>query len=183
MQVFNAGDLPLRSRYCHSEMDSYQILRGQDYTELKASIVISLCSFDLFGQNRSIYTFQSLCRENPDISLKDNRQTIFVNIEGDRTGLSPELISFLDYLKTTEPTDDFTTSLNSKVKKLRNDLDWKENYMTLERKMEERFKAGIEVGRALGRGPGKIQFFKNLIKKSLLKANRFRRLPKSVRNL
>lgn len=165
MQVFNAGDLPLRSRYYHSEMDSYQILRGQDYIELKASIVIFLCSFDLFGQNRSIYTFQSLCREDPDISLKDNRQTIFVNIEGDRTGLSPELISFLDYLKTTEPTDDFTTSLNSKVKRLRNDLDWRENYMTLERKMEERFKAGIEVGRE----QGKAQTLKDMTLKKLAK--------------
>ena len=97
--------------------------------------------------------------------------------------LSPEPVSFPDYLKTTEPTDDFTTSLNSKVKRSRNDLDWRENYMTLERKMEERFKAGIEVGRALGRGSGKIQFLKNLIQKSLPKANRSRRLLKSVRNL
>ncbi|WP_367335192.1 hypothetical protein [Butyribacter sp.] len=46
MQVLNQGDLPLRSRYYHSEMDSYQILTGKKYTQLKSSIVIFLCNFD-----------------------------------------------------------------------------------------------------------------------------------------
>ena len=132
-------------------MDCYQILRGQDYKELKSSIVIFLCTFDLFEQNRSIYTFQSLCREEPKISLMDHRQTIFVNINGSRQDLSPELANFLDYLKTTEPTDDFTDRLNSSVKKLRNDFDWRENYLTLEMKLKEQYNAGIKQGREEGR--------------------------------
>ncbi len=157
MQVLNYGDLPLRSRYYHSEMDCYQILRGQDYKELKSSIVIFLCTFDLFDQNRSIYTFQSLCREEPKISLMDHRQTIFVNINGSRQDLSPELANFLDYLKTTEPTDDFTDRLNSSVKKLRNDFDWRENYMTLEMKLKEQYNAGVKQGREEGKEEGRVQ--------------------------
>ena len=138
-------------------MDCYQILRGQDYKELKSSIVIFLCTFNLFDQNRSIYTFQSLCREEPKISLMDHRQTIFVNINGSRQDLSPELANFLDYLKTTEPTDDFTDRLNSSVKKLRNDFDWRENYMTLEMKLKEQYNAGIKQGREEGKEEGRIQ--------------------------
>lgn len=138
-------------------MDCYQILCGQDYKELKSSIVIFLCTFDLFDQNRSIYTFQLLCREEPKISLMDHRQTIFVNINGSRQDLSPELANFLDYLKTTEPTDDFTDRLNSSVKKLRNDFDWRENYMTLEMKLKEQNNAGIKQGREEGKEEGRIQ--------------------------
>lgn len=144
-------------------MDCYQILYGQDYKELKSSIVIFLCTFNLFDQNRSIYTFQSLCREEPKISLMDHRQTIFVNINGSRQDLSPELANFLDSLKTTEPTDDFTDRLNSSVKKLRNDFDWRENYMTLEMKLKEQYNAGIKQGRE----EGKAEAIMDLIQQKL----------------
>ena len=144
-------------------MDCYQILCGQDYKELKSSIVIFLCTFNLFDQNRSIYTFQSLCREEPKISLMDHRQTIFVNINGSRQDLSPELANFLDYLKTTEPTDGFTDRLNSSVKKLRNDFDWRENYMTLEMKLKEQYNAGIKQGRE----EGKAEAIMDLIRQKL----------------
>ena len=144
-------------------MDCYQILCGQDYKELKSSIVIFLCTFNLFDQNRSIYTFQSLCREEPKISLMEHRQTIFVNINGSRQDLSPELANFLDYLKTTEPTDDFTDRLNSSVKKLRNDFDWRENYMTLEMKLKEQYNAGIKQGRE----EGKAEAIMDLIRQKL----------------
>lgn len=144
-------------------MDCYQILCGQDYKELKSSIVIFLCTFNLFDQNRSIYTFQSLCREEPKISLMDHRQTIFVNIDGSRQDLSPELANFLDYLKTTEPTDGFTDRLNSSVKKLRNDFDWRENYMTLEMKLKEQYNAGIKQGRE----EGKAEAIMDLIRQKL----------------
>ena len=136
---------------------------GQDYKELKSSIVIVMCNFKLFDQNRSIYTFQSLCREEPKISLMDHRQTIFVNINGSRQDLSPELANFLDSLKTTEPTDDFTDRLNSSVKKLRNDFDWRENYMTLEMKLKEQYNAGIKQGRE----EGKAEAIMDLIRQKL----------------
>ena len=87
----------------------------------------------------------------------DHRQTIFVNINGSRQDLSPELANFLDYLKTTEPTDDFTDRLNSSVKKLRNDFDWRENYMTLEMKLKEQYNAGVKQGREEGKEEGRVQ--------------------------
>lgn len=165
MQVLNQGDLALRSRYYHSEMDSYQIQTGQKYTQLKSSIVIFLCSFDPFCENRSIYTFRSMCAEDTDILLDDKRETLFVNIHGDRTGLSPELTNFLDYLETTVPTDTFTDSLNHEVEKLKNDIEWRENYMTMEMKMEERYEAGL----AQGITQGADNKLKNQIQKKLAK--------------
>ena len=46
MQLVDSDQLILRSRYYHSEMDVYQIKQGQDYTNLKESIVIFICDFD-----------------------------------------------------------------------------------------------------------------------------------------
>ena len=64
MQLTDTGELDLRSRYYHSEMDSYQIRKGMKYQYLKQSLVIFVCGFDLFGENRSLYTFETICREN-----------------------------------------------------------------------------------------------------------------------
>ena len=40
MQTTEETDLHLRTRYYHSEMDSYQICAGQKYFNLKQSVVI-----------------------------------------------------------------------------------------------------------------------------------------------
>ena len=181
MQLTNTGDLDLRSRYYHSEMDGYQIRRGQKYKNLKESIVIFVCAFDPFKDNRSIYTFETICRENTAIVLEDKRKTFFVNINGDRTGLSEETVHLLDYFKTGKPTDDFTERLQQKVEEIRNDDEWRENYMTLEMKLDQRFEDGKKVGRAegekfgraegekFGRAEGEKNRDKNLISKWLKK--------------
>ena len=157
MQLTNTGELDLRSRYYHSEMDGYQIRRGQKYKNLKESIVIFVCAFDPFKDNRSIYTFETICRENTAIILEDKRKTFFVNINGDRTGLSEDTVHLLDYFKTGNPTDDFTERLQQKVEEIRNDDEWRENYMTLEMKLDQRFEDGKKVGRAEGEKFGRAE--------------------------
>ena len=138
-------------------MDGYQIRRGQKYKNLKESIVIFVCAFDPFKDNRSIYTFETICRENTAIVLEDKRKTFFVNINGDRTGLSEETVHLLDYFKTGKPTDDFTERLQQKVEEIRNDDEWRENYMTLEMKLDQRFEDGKKVGRAEGEKFGRAE--------------------------
>lgn len=154
MQVLDTQELALRSRYYHSEMDSYQIQAGHKYTELKASIVIFICGFDLFEQDRSIYTFKTICKEDTELELNDKRTSVFVNLKGSREGLPPELVCLLDYLESSEATDDFTDRINGRVENLKNDFEWRENYMMLEMKMEERFEAGLEQGLEQGREQG-----------------------------
>ena len=96
MQTTKMRELPLRSRYYHSEMDSYQIAAGEKYGNLKHSIVIFVCNFDLFAKNRSVYTFESICREDIEIHLQDKRKTIFININGSREDVPEELAHLLD---------------------------------------------------------------------------------------
>ena len=146
MQTTKMRELPLRSRYYHSEMDSYQIAAGEKYGNLKHSIVIFVCNFDLFVKNRSVYTFESICREDTEIHLQDKRKTIFININGSREGVPKELAHLLDYLKTKTPTDGFTERLEQRVLKIRRDTEWRDGYMTLEMKMDEKYEQGREQG-------------------------------------
>ena len=162
-------ELPLRSRYYHSEMDSYQIRAGAKYKDLKYSIVIFICKFDLFEKNRSIYTFETICREDTGISLGDNRQTIFVNLEGDRDELSEELDCLLEYLATGKAGDSFLKGCQEEVERLRMDDEWRENYMTWEMKLDEKYRQGMEEGLATGRAEGRIENLTNQVRKKLQK--------------
>ena len=144
MQTTKMRELPLRSRYYHSEMDSYQIAAGEKYGNLKHSIVIFVCNFDLFAKNRSVYTFESICCEDTEIYLQDKRKTIFININGSREGVPKELTHLLDYLKTKTPTDGFTERLEQRVLAIRRDTQWRDNYMTLEMKMDEKYEQGYD---------------------------------------
>ena len=169
MQTTKMRELPLRSRYYHSEMDSYQIAAGEKYGNLKHSIVIFVCNFDLFAKNRSVYTFESICCEDTKIHLQDKRKTIFININGSREGVPKELAHLLDYLKTKTPTDGFTERLEQRVLEIRRDTEWRDDYMTLEMKMDEKYEQGLEEGIAkgieLGIGQGlRIQIHKKLEK-------------------
>ena len=146
MQTTKMRELPLRSRYYHSEMDSYQIAAGEKYGNLKHSIVIFVCNFDLFAKNRSVYTFESICCEDTEIHLQDKRKTIFININGSREGVPKELAHLLDYLKTKTPTDGFTERLEQRVLEIRRDTEWRDDYMTLEMKMDEKYEQGLEEG-------------------------------------
>lgn len=157
--------LALRSRYYHSEMDGHQIKAGVKYRKLKRSIVIFICDFDMFGLNRSIYTFETMCREDSNIVLLDKRQTTFVNLNGDRGDVSTELDCLLEYLATWEPKDAYTNKCQKEVERLRMDDEWRENYMTLEMKMDERYETGLEVGMQAGRKDA----LKCLIEKKLKK--------------
>jgi len=154
MQLENTGELPLRSRYYHSEMDGYQIKRGVKYNALKKSIVIFVCNFDLFKKNQSIYKFSTLCENNPGIKLDDLRETYFVYISGSREGLKDKTVNLLDYLKTWKPMDMYTEQLEDRVRTLRRDDEWRENYMTLEMKLDMKFEDGRKVGYDQGLAQG-----------------------------
>ena len=70
-------ELPLQSRYYHSEMDSYQIAAGEKYGNLKYSIVILYVILTCLQKNRSVYTFESICREDTEIHLQDKKENDF----------------------------------------------------------------------------------------------------------
>ena len=169
MQTTKMRELPLRSRYYHSEMDSYQIAEGEKYGNLKYSIVIFVCNFDLFAKNRSVYTFESICREDTEIHLQDKRKTIFININGSREGVPKELAHLLDYLKTKTPTDGFTERLEQRVVEIRRDTEWRDGYMTLEMKMDEKYEQGLEEGLTKGIEQGYDERLYDLIRKKLEK--------------
>ena len=165
MQTVSVAELAKRCRYYHSEMDSYQIRKGAKYSELKKSFVIFVCTFDAIGYDKSVYTFHTACREIPEVTLNDERITVILNTKGNRQGIEPNLVNLLDYIETNQIADDYTKEISKQVYKLQNDRDWRDRYMTLEMKFDEK----LEQGRTEGRTEGEIIKVINLVCRKIAK--------------
>lgn len=155
MQPVKRDNLPKRSRYYQGMIDLALIEKGEHYSKLNRSYVIFICSFDLFGKNRCVYTFENRCIEDSEISLGDETVKVFLNSRGDSTHLNSNLKAFLEYVNhKKESENDFITMLDREVKKAKANLEWRREYMTLYIKFQEMLEEGREEGLAEGRVEG-----------------------------
>ena len=121
MQVEISSELPKRSRYYQDMIDLNLLGAGYDYRKLKQSYVIFICMKDVFQENLPVYTFENLCLEKKELSLQDGTQKIFLNasaVDGEYgEKMSPKLRTFLRYLETKQPSDDFTKRLEAQERR------------------------------------------------------------------
>uniref|UniRef100_N2BFM6 Transposase (putative) YhgA-like domain-containing protein n=1 Tax=Eubacterium plexicaudatum ASF492 TaxID=1235802 RepID=N2BFM6_9FIRM len=146
MQVSHTKELPKRSRYYQSMIDLQLIDKGQLYDELKRSYVIFICTFDLYGKRRHIYTFENICKEDGSISMGDETVKIFLNAKGTLDDVSDELKAFLDYVAGKRPKDAYVQRLEEAVKEAKKNRDWRHEYMTLLMRDQENVKIGEKRG-------------------------------------
>lgn len=64
MQTTLKDNLPKRMRYYQGMIDLNILEKGENYKNLKKSFVIFICTFDLFGLGRHVYTFENRCIED-----------------------------------------------------------------------------------------------------------------------
>ena len=147
MQTTNNKNLPKRARYYESMIDLNILEKGEDYRKLKKNFVIFVCTFDLFGEGRHIYSFEKRCIQNLELPLGDKTTTIILNTKGTLDDVSPEMKKLLDYIDGKEPGDSYTKELDEAVMSARKNEKWKVSYMTLQMHYQEKFEQGLERGR------------------------------------
>jgi len=150
----NTRKLPKRSRYYQGMMDLQLIDSGQPYKKLNQSYVIFICLEDVFGKNRHIYTFENICREDPEIKLRDGAIKIFLNAKSNLNDVSSELRAFLDYLGGKKSEDEYVQKLERAVREAKRNRKWRHEYMTLLMRDQENQEIGEERGRREGRLEG-----------------------------
>ncbi len=149
MQTSNTKELPKRSRYYHSCIDKSQIAKGEPYSKLRKTYVIFICTFDLFDRNFAKYEFDTICKKDKNLTLPDDRHTIFVNAQGVTN--DQKLKEFLDFLRDGDVSKSpFILDLRKEVNYASKNSKWREEYdMLLVREQ-----LLIEEGRAEGRKEG-----------------------------
>ncbi|MBR1736846.1 MAG: Rpn family recombination-promoting nuclease/putative transposase [Firmicutes bacterium] len=142
IQTTSNKNLPKRMRYYQGLIDLHTIDKGEDYVKLKKSFVIFICTYDPFGEGRYIYTFRNRCDENMNITLNDDTVKIVVNSTGTQGEISDELKATLDYIVSGVPTTPYSKDLDKAVEEVKNDKEWREQFMKLALRDREHEKLG-----------------------------------------
>lgn len=148
MQASGSKELPKRSRYYQGMVD-LQLLEAGDksYMKLNKTYIIFICTFDLYGKGRHIYTFENICKEDNSLSMGDEATKIFLNSDSDMDDVGKELRAFLDYVKGIKVTnDDFIDRLEEAVKRAKANKKWRRDYMTMEMLERVKFEEGLDEG-------------------------------------
>ncbi len=146
MQVSDTKELPKRSRYYQSMIDLQMIDKGQYYNELNKIYVIFICSFDVFGKGRHIYTFENICKEDSSVSMGDETVKIFLNAKGTMDDVNMELKAFLDFVAGKKTEDAYVEKLEEAVRKAKRNREWRHEYMTLLMRDQENQRIGKKIG-------------------------------------
>lgn len=157
MQTVENRNLPKRTRYYQGMIDFNILEKGENYKNLKKSFVIFVCTFDLFGEGRHIYTFENRCIESLQLPLGDDAVKIILNTKRMMDDVTHELKSLLDYIDGAQPDDDFTKELEDAVDLVRRNEKWRLDYMTLQQEYREKYNEGLEAGKIEGKMEGKIE--------------------------
>ena len=136
MQVIGNDYLPLRARYYQSVLDVSSLHAGEDYESLTESYVIFLCLDDIFHKNLPIYTFKSVCLEDPTLFLDDKTTKVFCNAQKYDKMPAEKLRTFFKFLVQKKPDEtDFSKIINEKVLKAKITEDSRRTFMTLEQEI------------------------------------------------
>ena len=122
-------DLPRRSRFYQSVMDTDHLKKNQSYRTLPETNILFICTFDPFGENLPQYTFQSRCEEMPELALQDHTVKYFFNCSGQREEVPKNVQALYRYIMTGEPMDELTGKLHRAVEAGRRNEKWRSEYM------------------------------------------------------
>ena len=122
-----------RTRYYQSMIDMDNLMKGEDYSKLKESFVIFICTDDPFGKNRPQYSFENVCLEDSEVELDDKVHKLIYNAssykEAKDTDL--ELYNFLRFVNNNSAEDDFTDEISRLVEKIKANDKFKTEYMAV----------------------------------------------------
>lgn len=155
IQTRNTRELSKRSRYYQALIDLHILRKGVHYKSLNQSFVIFICTFDVFGAGRHLYTFENICKEEPAILLGDGTTKIFLNTQGTQDDVSPELKAFLNFVAGEKSEDPFVQQLDEEIRHIKSNEEWRREYMTIQELNQEMRDEGIEIGRKEGLEKGR----------------------------
>ena len=164
-------DLPFRTRYYQSMIDTDNLLKGEHYSKLPESFIIFICKYDPFNLKLPIYTFKNRCEENPKILLNDKTIKMFYNATAYENEKDLAISAFLEYICNQKTVDDFTSKIDSFVQKIKQQEVNRKEYQTMNLHDRDNFlrgkKEGISEGISQGAYEKAIETAKNLLKNNI----------------
>ena len=171
MQTSDTKELAKSSRYYQSVIDLNSIEKGEYYKNLKNSYVIFICTFDLFGKNLPKYEFENYCKQNKNLKLNDGAYKIFFNTQAFEKEQNEKLKLFLKYVNGEKEEDNFIKKLDEKVLKIKENKEFRGEYMKLFLLEQDIFEQGKQEGVKQGMIISQVKILKefNVCKSDIIK--------------
>ena len=150
MQTAKLIGLVKRSRYYQDLIDLDLLQKGAMYDELNHSIVIFICTFDLFGKNQWIYRFCNVCQQLPELKLQDGTEKVFVNTMGELGDVDEEFKQVMQIFNGLQAEGDFAEELQQEVERVKLSEEWRREYMTLQVLLDDTKREGYKEGNREG---------------------------------
>ena len=164
MQKWNEYNLDKRNRYYHSVMDLDLIAKGENFRNLRDSVLIFICLFDPYRAGLHRYDIRRACFQMPEFEVNDGAYTVILSTRGTEEDVDVELMEFLRYVENStdeaaEVSDsDLIKRVHEKVRSVKRNRVREAEYMKLQerdqRNREEGFAAGLREGIEAGREEG-----------------------------
>lgn len=126
MAFCDPEEVVFRMRESHSRFDEELRQRGIGSHEASPVYIIFFCLQDPFGFNRPIYTFRSVCDEDPAVPCGDGQLSIVLNASGNLSLAPAPVAALLEYVKggAVDSRDGLVTQLDEAVRGLLLDASW-----------------------------------------------------------
>lgn len=161
MQIAGTKELPERSRYYSSLMSLDNLKAGEKYDQLKDGHVIFICLEDIFKEGLPVYTFENICLENGKTKLNDrDYKHFFIAPICANIIIDQRLKEFFEFLTSNSPCSDHTSKLKEYVNDAKHNMQWRHEYMTIQRMQAYAYDEGLEKGAKQQAINSSIEFLK-----------------------
>ena len=131
---YKEEDIPHRSRFYQSLIDTKLIPTNTPFIHLPDSISIWILPYDPFGDDRMVYTVKNYVAENTHIEYNDGVTKFFLYTKGTKGGSKElkDLLTFMENTTQNNAVDEELLKIQEIVDQIKADTDVKERYMTLQ---------------------------------------------------
>ena len=143
-------DMGRRTRYYQGMMDVDSLLKGQDYSDLKHSVIIFLCRFDPFKKQIPCYNIARLCREDKNLELDDAAEVHIFNCTAYKDVENPSLRAFLKFVQNNKAESELTRRIGNMVETQKKIEANKKIYLTWSLHDHDVRNEGIRIGEKRG---------------------------------
>lgn len=142
--------LPKRSRFYQALIDTRQMEKAQDYSELKETEIVFICTFDPFGRGLDRYDFENVCKQLPELKLNSGTKKTFINTSATNGRIPKTVKNLYEYINTGLVSDALTSEVDRAVERAGADNKVKDEIMRSELILMDMRREGMAEGRAAG---------------------------------
>ena len=152
----NNFELCRRSRYYGSLSDSQEYPEGTDYREIKETHIIFICTADPPARGfLTKRTGKVMCSDDPEYDMRNGMEFTYLYCKAENRNVNSDLNHLLNYIAGNEtPKTPLTEKINKAVREINSDREWRRWMTTLQDRLDEKYRLGMETGEKRGEKKG-----------------------------